>query len=309
MKYLILALVYALALSGCSGGEKREDNALVRFKGGVLTKEDLSAHLESMKRKSQFRDKPEMLTPEFVFEHALNMEMIIAKGLDQQLHRDPQIRNMLHEHMSDLFLKIMEEKLITPIDRDAVTEEEMRAFYEAHKEQYQDKAKYTLRAFSVAPEQAEEAANALRAGTMDFAAAASKYALDEEARKNGGQTGSRTLRRFQPSWQPVVEALQVGVVFGPKELDGKTYMLLLDRKTEAQQHSFEDKKTFIKNDVLYGRYRDQWQKVYDGLKQQFEVKIDQAKLDAFYKEAGQPKAEAAKKDEAAGKTTEGGKKP
>ncbi len=300
MKHLILVLACALAFSGCSGGEQREDNALVRFKGGVLTKEDVSAHMESLKRKSQFRDKPELLTPEFVFEHALNMEMIIAKGLEQQLHRDPQIRNMLHEQMSDLFLKIMEEKLITPIDRDAITEEEMQKFYEEHKEQYRDKAKYTLRAFSVAPEQAQEAANLLRTGTMDFAAAAAQYASDQEARKNGGATGSRTLRRFQPSWRPVVESLRVGEVTGPQELDGKTWMLLLERKTEPHQYSFEDKKAFIKNDTLYGHYRDQWQKVYDGLKQQFKVEIDQAKLETFYQEAKQPEPKTPKKDETPG---------
>lgn len=287
MKHLVSTLACLVILGGCTGGDKQADNALARFQGGVLTKEDVLAHHESLKKKSQFRDKPEMLTPEFVFDHALNMEMIIAKGLDENLHRDPRIRNMLHEHMSDLFLKIMEDKLIAPIDRESITEEEMLKFYEEHKEQYQEKSKYTLSAFTVAPEQAGEAAAALTAGELDFAAAAAKYALEEEARKKGGKTGTRTLRRFQPSWQPIVEQLEVGVVSGPTELDGKTWMLLLERKTPPHQYSFEDKKEFIRNDVLYGRYRDQWQQVYDGLKKQFDVKIDRKRLEAFYKETKQ----------------------
>lgn len=313
MNYLVVTLACLVALCGCTGGDKQSDNALVRFEGGVLTKEDVVAHYENMKKKSQFREKPELLTPEFVFDHALNMEMIIAKGLDENLHRDPRVREILHDHMSDLFLKIMEEKLIAPIERTAITEDAMRQHYEQHKEQYQEKAKYTLSAFTVAPEQAAEAVTALKAGELDLTAAAAKYALEEEARKNGGKTGSRTLRRFQPSWQPVVEKLEVGVVTGPVELDGKTWLMRLERKTEPHQYSFEEKKEYIRNDVLYGRYRDQWQQVYDGLKKQFKVAIDQPKLDAFYKEfnpAGKPaqsEPAVAPADKGAGSTQGGGR--
>ncbi|WP_448871222.1 peptidyl-prolyl cis-trans isomerase [Desulfobulbus propionicus] len=288
MKRIAMTLACTLALGLGGGCDRQADNALVTFKGGALTSEDLHAHLESMKRKSQFRGKPELLTPEFVFDHALNMEMIIAKGLSENLHLDPRIRNMLHEQMSDLFLKIMEEKLVTPIDRESVTEEEMRRFYEENKDQYQEKSKYTLSAFPVAPDKAGEAAAALKGGALDFPAAAAKYALDEESRKNGGKTGTRTLRRFQPSWQPIVEQLQVGVVSGPTQLDGKMWVMRLERKTKPYQYSFEEKKAYIRNDILYGRYRDQWQQVYDGLKKQFEAKIDQPRLEAFYRQAKDP---------------------
>lgn len=291
MKRIAMTLACVLALCLGSGCDRQPDNTLVRFKGGALTTEDLAAHMESMKRKSQFRNKPELLTPEFVFDHALNMEMIIAKGLSENLHLDPRIRNMLHEQMSDLFLKVMEEKLISRIDRESITEEEMRRFYEDHKDQYQDKAKYTLSAFAVAPERADEAATALKGGKLDFAAAAAEFALEEEARKNGGQTGTRTLRRFQPSWQPVVDKLEVGVVAGPIRLDGKTWLLRLERKTEPHQYSFEEKKAYIRNDVLYGRYRDQWQTVYDDLKKQFKVEVDEGKLVAFYRQAKAPHQE------------------
>lgn len=286
MKHLILALCSALVISACSGGQSEGDNVLARFEGGVITTEDVTAHLQSMQRSSRFRDKPELLTPEFAFEHALNMEMIIAKGLDEQLHRDPVIRNVLHEQMSDLFLKLMEDQLITPIDRDAITEEEMLAYYEEHQDQYQEHARYTLRAFSVAPERLDEATAALREEELPFQEAAELYAAEEKERTNGGMTGTRTLRRFQPSWRPVVENLVIGEIAGPEVIDGTTYFLLLEGKTEALQHSFEDRKSFIRNDVLYSRYRDQWQQVYDQLRERFKVRIDENKLTEFYLSAG-----------------------
>lgn len=303
MKKLLLSFFCLFLLSSCSGNDPGAENVLVTFKGGVLTTEDVVAHLASLKRSGQFRDRPELLTPEFVFEHALNMEMIIASGLAEKLHLDPHIRNELHRQMSELFLKLMEEKLITPIDRESVTEDEMLAFYEKHRDQYQDKARYTVRTFSVAPEQAEEAMAAIGQGTLDFAAAASRYALDTEERANGGQTGTRTLRRFQPSWQPVVESLEVGVVTGPTSIDGKSHILLLERKTAPRQYSFEEKREYIRNDVLYNRYQDQWQQTYDRMRKQFQVNINQQRLDRFYAEAaqaGQPGASVGQMDKEGG---------
>ncbi|MBM9536580.1 peptidyl-prolyl cis-trans isomerase [Desulfobulbus alkaliphilus] len=285
MKHLIAALCCTLALSACSGGQSEDGNVLARFDGGVITSEDVSARLQSMQRNTRFRDTPELLTPEFAFEHVLNMEMIIAKGKAEQLHRDPHIRNALHEHMSSLFLKLMENDLITTIDRDAITEEELLAFYEEHLNLYQEHARYTLRAFSVAPEQIEAATAALREEELSFAEAAERYAAKEEERTSGGMTGTRTLQRFQPSWQPIVEHLVVGEIAGPEVIDDTTYFLLLESKTEARQHSFEDRKSYIRNDVLYNRYRDQWRQVYEDLREQFQVRIDEARLAEFYENA------------------------
>jgi len=297
MRRLLAVLACCATLGASACNTTNTDNVLVRYEGGVLTREDVAAHLKGLKRSSRFRDKSEMLTPEFAFDHALNMEMVIAAGLAEKLHLDPVIRNELHQQMSDLFLRIMEEKLVTPIDRNSVTDEDLRHYYEAHIEEYQDKPRYTLRAFSVAPAQSGEVASAIRAGELSYAEAAAQYAQEEEARNSGGLTGTRTLRRFQATWQPVVEALQVGEVTGPIQIDNKEYILLLERRTEARQYTFEEKKNYIRNDVLYSRYRDAWQQKYDELRQRFAVRIDQKKLADFYREAGMAKEPGDMKEE------------
>lgn len=281
MKKTIIAILTAAVLTGCGQSGSDDSNVLATFKGGVLTTEDIQAHKRTLQRSGQFKNKPETLTPEFVFEHALNMEMIIAKGLEEKLHRDAAIRNDLHRHMSALFLKMMQDQLVTAIDKESIREEEMRTFYEQHKEQYSKKSQYTLHAFSVAGEQASAAMAAIKDGVMTFAAAASTYGLDEQERKNGGETGIRTLRRFQPAWQPVVKSLKVGEVSGPLEIDGVAYIMLLERKTKPYQYSYDEKKTYIRNDVLYSRYQKQWQKIYDELRDRYEVKINRDNLEAF----------------------------
>lgn len=283
MRAFLYTILFVFILGGCSSERGDGDNVLVTFKGGVLTKEDVAAHLKSLERDAKFKNK-EALTPEFAFEHALNMEMIIAKGLEEKLHLDPTIRQRLHQQMSELFLKLMEEQLITIIDRDSITEEEMRDYYTKNLEHYTVQPQYTLHAFTVEPEKGRELAAAIAAGTMTFAEAATAHALDESERAKAGKTGTRSLKLFQPSWQPVVMLLNVGQVDGPREIDGKNWLLLLERKTEAVVQPFEERKAYIKNDVLYSKYQNQWQEVYDSLRKRYEVRVNDKNLEVFYGE-------------------------
>ena len=277
---MLVIVVLLLVVGGCSANSE-DEQVLARFEGGVITVADVEAHLQSMKRDSRFRKQPELLTPEFAFEHALNMEMIIARGLELNLHRDPVIRNKLHEQMSDLFVKLLQDQLIETIDRSSITDEEVRAFYEENKKQYLIPASYHVHAFSVAPEQVESVQQALTARLITFAEAARHYGLEEDERERGGDTGMRSLRRFQPEWRPVVKSLPVAEVVGPKEIGGKSYMLMLERKTEPKQRDFEKRKEYIRNDVLYSRYQNQWQDVYDELRRNYKVEIKDELLQRY----------------------------
>lgn len=283
-KFIYLGLAFLVLLMGCVDDKPRAKNVVAVFDGGVLTGEDLEAHYHSLKNQHKYKETPELLTPEFVFDHALNMEMIIAEGLKRELHHDAYIRQDLHSQMSKLFLTILSNELIEKIDKESITEEEMRRFYEEHKENYCDKAFYSLLAFEVDPDRAEEALKRLNSGELTFSAAAGQYGKNEKDRENGGHTGSRTLRRFKPAWQPVVESLEIGKITRPPAINDKTYIMLLENKTEPYQHSFDEKKAYIRNDVLYNKYQDAWQDVYDRLKEKFKVKIDKERLAAFYQE-------------------------
>jgi hypothetical protein len=64
---------------------------------------------------------------------------------------------------------------------------------------------------------------------------------------------------------------------------------LLEKKSEPFQHSFEEKKEFVRNDVLYSRYREQWQEIYTGLRDRFKVKINEVRLAGYYRQE-EPKA-------------------
>ncbi|MBE9570433.1 MAG: peptidyl-prolyl cis-trans isomerase, partial [Proteobacteria bacterium] len=258
---------------------------IARFEGGNITKEDLAAHYKKLKMESRHRNNPEQLTPEFVFDHALNMEMIIARGLKEKLHLDPWIRQEIHGFMSDLFLKVMQDRLVPKIDKGNITEEEMRQFYEEHKENYLKKALYSVNMVKIDDrEKSESIVSEITEKRITFEDAAKKYSTDKKSKSKGGFIGTRSLNRFRGNWRPAIENLKLNEVSDPAKIDGDYYIFKLTKKTEPYQYTYEEKRAYIKNDVLYDKYRKAWEKTYDRLKEEFEVKIDEEKLKEFYKE-------------------------
>ncbi len=275
-------LVGLLAVSAGGCGDRAKDNVAVSFTGGNLTVEDLEAHRRIMSRQRMFRDHPERLTPEFVTEHAVNMEMIIAKGLKEKLQQDPRLRAEIHGFMSDLFLKVMQEKLVPDIDGKAFTDAEVRAYYEKNKAGYRTPVQYGI---SVIKGKDADALGKLRArilaGEITFADAAARYSTDEKSRKKKGYIGLWALDRLPPGLRDDLEKMSLNQISEVKKSKDNFYLVRLLQKTEPHQYTFEEKAAYVRNDLLYSRYREEWRKTYDRLRKEFNVKEHEKALKRF----------------------------
>jgi len=245
MKKMMVVIAVLIFFCGCSS--EKAENTIARFEGGNITKQDLTAHYKKLKMESRYRNNSEQLTPAFVFDHALNMEMIIARGLKEKLHLDPWIRQEIHGFMSDLFLKVMQDRLVPEIDKENITEEEMKQFYEDHKENYLKKALYGIKMVKIDDkEKAESIVSEIREGRIAFEDAVKKYSTDEKSRNKGGFIGTRSLNKFRGNWRPAIENLKLNVVSDPVKIDEDYYIFKLTQKTEPYQYTYEEKRAYIK---------------------------------------------------------------
>ena len=275
-------ILIVIPFTACKEKGSSDATSVVKFKGGSLTTQDLDAHYKKLKKSQQFKNRSEQLTPKFVFDHALNMEMIITKGLAEQLHLDPRIRAEIHEFMSGLFLKIMQDKLVPKINKDDFTEKELKKFYNEHKENYKTKEIYSVKMIKTKSlASADKAILKIKTRQYDFAGAATEYSLDKKSRNRNGNIGNRALTKFNKDWQPVISSLETGKVSGPHKIKDAYYVFKLINKTEPYQFSFEKKRAYIKNDLLYVKYKEEWQKTYDKLKKEYNVEINEKTLAAY----------------------------
>ncbi len=277
---ILTGAVLALSLPACQ--PSGNDNVVARFEGGSLTVEDIDAHRQILSRQGTYRDNPERLTPEFVFDHAVNMEMIIARGLKEKLHQDPHIRAQIHGFMSDLFLKMLQDSLVPKIDRDQFTDEEVQAYFDRNIDSYRIPAIYGVRILRHDDREfLENLRRRIESGEESFESAAQNHSADAKTRENGGYTGRRALDRYQPEWRTVIETLAVNDISAPIKIKDSHYLFQLVEKTEPQTPSFEEKKAYVRNDLLYARYREAWQQAYDRLKNEFKLDVNGPVLQQF----------------------------
>lgn len=285
MKHLVLTVLCLLFLAACD--QTPDDNAVVTFDGGVLTLEDLQAHQAIMKRSSRFSKNPDQVTPEFAYEHAVNMEMIIAKALKEKLHQDPRIRAEIHGFMSELFLKVMQDHLVPQIDRGSLTEEEVRAYYDANIGSYTPPTMYKVRVIENPDETAlTTARERILSGGESFETAAMKYSTHNATREAGGYAGKRAISDYRPDWRAAIEKLDVDAVSEPVRINDAWYLFQVTEKTEFLPSDYEEKKAYVRNDLLYSKYRKAWEKVYADLRGDFGVKVNEHNLQRFLNPEG-----------------------
>lgn len=281
--FILTVACLGFGLSACQRSD-RSNPVVVRFDGGSLTREDLEAHYRKMKKASRFRKDPGALTPAYAFEHAVNMEMIIAEGLKEKLHLDPRIRAEIHSFMADLFLKVLQDRLVPKIDKKDFSEKEVRAYFDAHPESYQTPALYDVHIIKVGDKAVlDRILTGIADDSFTFQEAARTFSTDARTRNNGGAVGKRELKHFPSEWREIIADLRPGMVSEPTAIDGNWFLFKLADKKEPVPLRYEDKKDYIRNDLLYARYQEAWQAAYDRLKQKFSLEVNDVRLEAFLK--------------------------
>jgi parvulin-like peptidyl-prolyl isomerase len=280
MKHLVLTILCLLFLAGCN--QNQTNNAVVTFDGGSLTLEDLQAHQAIMKRSSQFSKNPDQVTPEFAYEHAVNMEMIITRALKEKLHQDPRIRAEIHEFMADLFLKVMQDSLVPQIDKESLTEEEVRAYFDANIASYIPPTLYGVRVIEN-PDQnvIRTARDRILTGGESFETVALDLSTHNASRESGGFLGQRAITSYRPDWRAAIEPLAVDALSEPVQIKNAWYLFQVTAKTEFEAPDFEEKKAYVRNDLLYSKYREAWRVLYDQMRTDYKVKVDEKRLQVF----------------------------
>lgn len=282
LKFKVWALCFFMlgAFVACTGPS--DDRVVARFDGGSLTVEDLDAHKKLLEKKGLNGKRNAELTQEEVFDHAVNMELIIAKGLKEELHLDPSIRASIHEFMSDLFLKVMQDKLVPAIDRESFTEKEVKDYFDKNIESYRTKPVYAVKVIQHSdPAFLGSLKKTIESGGQSFEDAAKAHSTDEATKMKGGDTGRRTIDLFRLDWRKAIEPLETGKISEPLAIGKHHWLFKVVDKTKPVTPTFEEKKAYVRNDLLYSKYRDEWRKAYDKMKKEFDLKTNDQALHLF----------------------------
>ena len=248
--------------------------------------------------------KENKLDSEEKFQAALKQEGLTIAGLRKAFEKQMLINRVQQQ---DVYSRI------------SISEEESRAYYDAHKEEFLTNESVTLReifvkAAQTAPAEGPTAAKAAmdaardkvvqirqRVAKEDFAAVAGEIS-DAASKANGGLIGPLSADELNPDIQKILTPMKVGQVTEPLDAGNGYRLLKLEARIPKKQATFEEARDQIADKVFNQRRAGEVLKYLDRLRAQAIIEWKSPTLKQAFetgvKEAEKAIAEAAKAGEA-----------
>jgi foldase protein PrsA len=153
-----------------------------------------------------------------------------------------------------------------------ITDKEMKTYFDENKATFaqakQVKASHIL---VDTEEKAKEVKQKIDKGE-DFAKLAKEYSTDTATKDNGGDLGFFGAGEMAAEFEKAAFALKVGEVSEPVKTDYGYHIIKVTEIKEAQEATFENSKTKVKEALLEQKMSEKYQSWIQGLYDKYEVK-------------------------------------
>lgn len=280
-KATVFAIIAALLIGLAAGCGQKSSEAVAKVNGEVITKDELYdlmvkavgdqaldylitqkiIELEAKKQNITVTDEDINKELEKVYE-AYGGETIFKQNLELSGHS-------LDEYKEELALTIKAKKLVEP--RIEITEEEMKAYFDEHKDEFAQEQQVHARHILVDDENlAREIYEKLKKGE-DFAELAKQYSTDTATKDNGGDLGFFGKGEMVEEFEKVAFSLKVGEISSPVKTEYGYHIIKVEEKKEAQEPNYENSKKKIKDILFDQKFQEEYYSWIQELYSQYEI--------------------------------------
>ncbi len=243
--------------------------------GAPVSAEDLIRHASRNRPADGKAHTPE--ERQRLLDEVLVDEMLFQRAMELGLHHDPKVRKIL---INLLLRKEVYEK----VSNADFSEEELRAYYESHKEEFVVPEKVQVRRIlvKIGPDADDARAKAARlyeqvkADPDSFASVALQHS-DGPFKRRGGDLGF-VSREGKPGVQPeVIERafdMEIGSVAPPFEAGGAHHILMLVNRRDRVERTYEQMRGSVLRMMKQRRFEELREAYIDALRKEKDVKID-----------------------------------
>jgi peptidyl-prolyl cis-trans isomerase C len=264
---------------------------LARVGGRAITLGEFEAALENMDQFDRMRYQSPERRKELLGE-MIDVTLLADEAREKGYDQDPVTQQELREILRDAMLEKAREGVPTPGD---IPVEEVRAYFEAHRADFQDPERRRVSAIVVATEAGAAAtlAAASQAGPAQWGELVRARSIDAMARSSTPIDMAGDFGFVSPPGDPrganprVSEEVRAGVFDIDKVGDvlprvvtsgGKYYILKLTSRTDAHDRTFEEAERQIRVKLAEDKIHAREEALLDDLRKEYPVKIDEGAL-------------------------------
>ncbi len=287
MKKLVLSLVFLFFVSGLAAAKAGEE-ILAEVGPYKLTKAEFEAKLETAPPQIKMILAHQPQLKKALVERWVEISLLSLAAKDAGLEKDPEVKARLDEVTKQILAQAYLEKKL--LNQQQVSEEEVKAYYEKHREKYQEPRAVRARHILIevpqgaTPEQEKEAlkkAQHLRERILkgeDFAKLAQKYSADPGTKEKGGELGFFTQGQMVKEFEEAAFRLKPGEVSEPVRTPFGYHLIQVEEIKEAKQRSFAEVKDKVREDLIQAKEEAALNKALKELAQKYGAKIYEDRL-------------------------------
>lgn len=243
-KFLVL-LTILLAFPGCLNLKKTDpSNVLARFDGQVVTKDDFLKKVETLPKALQ---KVAMSKKEDLIEDMASEYFLLQEAERQDLAKEPDVKEMVEKaHRKIIVAKLVDNEVDKKI---VISEEDVRQYYEFHKEEFATSLLLNASHILVATEEDALAVKAMLDSGDDFEEVAKQKSTDATAQR-GGDLGYFQRGQFAPEFERAVFELKTGEISAPIRTRFGYHVVRLNDRVEPKIRELASVKKIVEEKLL-----------------------------------------------------------
>jgi peptidyl-prolyl cis-trans isomerase C len=257
-------------------GQKEEEAVLASVNGEEITVNEYNEKLTRLSAFEKARYRGEAGHKEFL-NALIRQKLMVQKAKEMELDKDEDVRRKIDVLILEVTEKVLVETLVERevIAKTVVTDKEAKAYYDEHKDEFNEKERVRVRHILVATEEeAQKILQELEAGA-DFVKLAESKSIDENTATRGGDLGYFERGRMVPEFEQVSFDLQVGEISDIVKTTFGYHIIKLDEKQEASVKEFYEISDDIKEKLLSQKQQEEYRKWLNQLEKEAKLKIDE----------------------------------
>lgn len=271
---ITLISIVLIAVSGCAKKPDANNKVIARVSNTVITEKDLQAKIAKM---PPYYQNIVSKNPKLYIEDIIVETMCYEEGVRKGLDRDKEVREVVNEAKK----KIVMAKLIKNEveDKVVVTEDEIKKFYDEHKDEFKSPPMWRASHILVADEKDAKTILDDLARGGSFEELAKAHSIDATASR-GGDVGFFREGQLVPDFEKAALRLEVGQTSAIIQTQFGYHIIKLTDKKEPGAKSYEEVKRAIEANLKKEKRTALFNALVLNLKNKYGVEVNEDVLPA-----------------------------
>lgn len=284
MKKLLALLFLFFLIFSC--GKKDGSKVVAEIDGDKITLKEFNKELDKIPVELKMLVATEVGKRNYL-DRLIMKKLLLKEAKKEKIEKEKEFQERLTEIREQLLIEmLLKKKLLTEVKID---ENEMRQYYEAHKEEFKKPQEINTRHILVKTvEEARQIQEKLARGE-DFVELAKKYSIDPNAKTTGGEIGFHPKGTLVPEYEEEAFKLKrVGQISGIVKSRFGYHIIRLEGIKPSAYAPYEEVKELIRQRLIQERQGKLLENYLAELKKNAKIKINE---EVFKEEKGQSKQE------------------